>query len=250
MKTALTLLAALLVVPPSTRMPASRVPVLVELFTSEGCSSCPPADTLLATLLRDQPVQDVEIIPLSLHVDYWDHQGWKDPFSSKAFTARQQAYSRIFGEDRVYTPQMVVDGRDEFTGSDERAARKALAGAAARQHLPLKIDARAQAGSARLSIDLPPAPPDAEPIDVIVALTEDDLTSIVKRGENVGRTLSHVAVVRTLQTMGALDRESFVADGQLDLNRAWSPSKMHAVVWLQGRKTKHVYGAARAPLAR
>src|SRR5262245_46698436 len=248
MRAAFVLIAAFLTAPGVPAAP--RVPVLVELFTSEGCSSCPPADTLLASLLREQPVPDVEIVPLSLHVDYWDHQGWKDPFSSKTFTARQQAYSRIFGEDRVYTPQMVVDGRDEFTGSDERAARRALAGAASRPHLPLKIDARSQGPSVRLSIDLPPAPADGEAIDVIVALTEDDLSSIVKRGENGGRTLNHVAVVRSLQTLGALERESFVANGQISLNKAWNPANMRAVAWLQGQKTKHVYAAARSPIVR
>jgi hypothetical protein len=249
MKAVVALLAALLTAP-ATPLPAPRVPVLVELFTSEGCSSCPPADALLAALLREPPVPDVDVIPLSLHVDYWDHQGWKDPFSSKTFTARQQAYSRIFGEDRVYTPQMVVDGRDEFTGSDAGKARLALAGAASRPHLPLTIAARTQASFVRVSIDLPAAPANSESIDVLVALTEDDLTSIVKRGENGGRTLNHVAVVRSLQTLGTLDRESFVANGQLDLNRAWRPSNMRAVAWLQGQKTRHVYGAATSPLAR
>ncbi len=248
MKAAIALLAAWLAA--SAPPPAPRVPVLVELFTSEGCSSCPAADTLLATLLREQPLPDVDIVPLSFHVDYWDHQGWKDPFSSKTFTVRQQAYSRNFGEDRVYTPQMVVDGLTEFTGSDERAARTALSAAASKPHLPVKLDARAQGTSVRVSIDLPAAPADGESIDVIVALTEDHLTSIVKRGENGGRTLSHVGVVRSLQTMGALDREAFVANGQLTLNRAWNAANLHAVVWLQGQKTKRVYGAARSPLAR
>ncbi|HEY7501601.1 MAG TPA: DUF1223 domain-containing protein [Vicinamibacterales bacterium] len=248
MRLVIALVAAALAVPATTAAP--RTPVLLELFTSEGCSSCPPADALLAALLRDQPLPDVEIVPLSLHVDYWDHQGWKDPFSSRAFTARQQAYSRIFGEDRVYTPQMVVDGRDEFTGSDERAARRALASAASRPHLPLKVDARVQGLSVRLSIDLPAAPAETEPIEALVALTEDDLASIVKRGENVGRTLTHVAVVRSLEALGALEREAFVANGQVALNRGWNAANMRAVAWLQGKKTKHVYGTARSPLAR
>ena len=154
-----------------------RPSILVELFTSEGCSSCPPADALLTRLLREQPVAGVEIVPLSFHVDYWDHQGWRDPFSAKAFSVRQEAYSKIFGDGRVYTPQMIVDGHDEFNGSDEGAARKFLQAAAERPHLPLRIDARAQGPTVRLTIDLPAAPADGEPVDVVVALTEDDLTS-------------------------------------------------------------------------
>jgi hypothetical protein len=227
---------------------APKTLVLVELFTSEGCSSCPPADALLTKLLREQPIADVEIVPLSLHVDYWDHQGWKDPFASKALTGRQEAYSKIFGADRLYTPQMVVDGRDELNGSDEAGVRRLVQAAAARPHLPLRVDARARGSSVRLSIDLPAAPADAEPIDVLVALTEDDLSSVVRRGENGGRTLSHVAVVRKLDALGSLERETFVADGQMSLDRTWKPSKMRAVAWLQGRRTRHVYGAASSPL--
>jgi hypothetical protein len=227
---------------------APRTSVLVELFTSEGCSSCPPADALLTRLLREQPVADVEIIPLSLHVDYWDHQGWKDPFGSKAFSSRQAAYSKIFGEDRIYTPQMVVDGRDELNGSDEQAVRRVVREAASRPHLPLRVDARSIGTSVRVSIDLPAAPANAEPIDVLVALTEDDLTSVVRRGENGGRTLTHVAVVRKLESLGTLEREAFVADGQLSLDRAWKAGKMRAITWLQGRRTRHVYGTATAAL--
>jgi len=227
---------------------APRTPVLVELFTSEGCSSCPPADVLLTRLLREQPLADVEIIPLSLHVDYWDHQGWKDPFASKVFTSRQEAYSKIFGENRLYTPQMVVDGRDELNGSDEAAVRRVVQAAASRPHLALRVDARARGSAVRLSIDLPAAPADGEPIDVLVALTEDDLSSVVRRGENGGRTLSHVAVVRKLESLGSLERESFVADGQMGLDRTWKTGKMRAVAWLQGRRTRHVYGAAAASL--
>ncbi|HEY6612958.1 MAG TPA: DUF1223 domain-containing protein [Vicinamibacterales bacterium] len=236
---------ALGMVPPEA---AAKTTVLVELFTSEGCSSCPPADALLARFLKEQPLPDVDIVPLSLHVDYWDHQGWKDPFSSKAFTTRQGDYSKVFGADKIYTPQLVVDGRDELNGSDEAAARRAVTAAAARQHLPLRIDARARGTSVRLSIELPAAPADSEPIDVLVALTEDDLTTVVRRGENGGRTLSHVAVVRTLQSLGSLERETFVADGQLKLEPAWKAGSMRAVAWLQGRRTRHVYGTAAAPL--
>jgi hypothetical protein len=222
--------------------------ILVELFTSEGCSSCPPADAHLTKLLREQPIASVEIVPLSFHVDYWNHQGWRDPFSAKAFSVRQESYSKIFGDGRVYTPQMIVDGHDEFNGSDEGAARKFLQAAAERPHLPLRIDARAQGPTLRLTIDLPAAPPDGEPVDVVVALTEDDLTSAVQRGENGGRTLTHSAVVRKLESLGTLEREAFVADGQLSIDRTWKTGKMRAVAWLQGRRTRHVYGTAAAAL--
>jgi hypothetical protein len=246
---ALLLFAALLTtLPHPARMSAPGTTVLVELFTSEGCSSCPPADTVLAKLAREQAVSDVEIIPLSFHVDYWDHQGWKDPFASKAFTARQQSYAKIFGADRVYTPQMVVDGRDQFPGSDEDVALRSIRRAASQPRLPLTIDARASGTAVRLSIDLPAAPPDLEPIEVMVALAEDDITSVVRRGENGGRTLTHVAVVRKLQALGSLERESFVATGQLDLARAWNLPKLRAVTWLEGRKSRHIYGAAAVSL--
>src|SRR5947207_1240023 len=105
-------------------------PVLVELFTSEGCSSCPPADLLLARLQKEQPIKGVQVIPLSEHVDYWNQLGWTDPFSSGAFTSRQQSYSRAIRSTDVYTPQMLVDGTVAFVGSDSRKAIETLTAAA------------------------------------------------------------------------------------------------------------------------
>jgi hypothetical protein len=227
---------------------APKTPVLVELFTSEGCSSCPAADALLARLLRSQPIPDVEIVPLALHVDSWDHQGWKDPFASRAFTERQLAYSTSLGVGRVHTPQIIVDGREALHASDEAGVTRVLHAAASRPRLALRVDARARGASVRLSIDLPAAPADAEPIDVSIALTEDDLSSVVGRGENGGRTLHHVAVVRKLESLGTLEREAFVADGQMSLDRSWKAGKMRAVAWLQGRRTRHVYGTTSAAL--
>jgi hypothetical protein len=223
----------------------SRPSVLVELFTSEGCSSCPAADELLARLHSTQPLSG-EVIALEFHVDYWDRLGWKDPFSSAAFTRRQQEYSRVFGSDRIYTPQMVVDGAAELIGSDEREAHRAIEKAAARSHLPLRVTARAAGGAVRLSMEAPARPPNTEPIDIFVALAEDGLTSVVKRGENSGRTLAHVAVVRRVEKTAALDADAFVAQGEWRLDPSWRRENLRAVAWLQGRKSHRVYGAGTA----
>src|SRR6266851_780391 len=109
---------------------SGRSPVIVELFTSEGCSSCPPADDLLARLQKSQPVPNAEIIALEEHVDYWNELGWADPFSSSRYRERQNDYARIFQVDSVYTPQMVVNGQAGFSGSDSEQAYAQIGGAA------------------------------------------------------------------------------------------------------------------------
>jgi hypothetical protein len=225
-----------------------RTPVLVELFTSEGCSSCPPADALLSRLQTAQPIDGTQVIALEFHVDYWDRLGWKDPFSSQTSTKRQDDYSRIFGSDKIYTPQMVVNGEVELVGSDETLARAAIQAAAAKPHLQLRVSASARGEALRIAVDAPAAGADLEKTDIVVALVEDGLTSSVRRGENSGRTLEHSAVVRRHQVMGVLQRESFVGEGEWRLNSAWKPSHLRVIAFLQGQKTRRVYGAAAAQL--
>src|SRR5580765_1370370 len=162
--------------------------VIVELFTSEGCSSCPPADVLLQKLVDAQPVADVQIIALGEHVDYWDRLGWKDRFSSAALTGRQQTYGARFKTDSIYTPQMVVDGRVEFVGTDVGAARRALEKSRDVPHgvLNLKAEGGPASSAVRVSVTVSglPAIVANDHADVVVAVTEDRLRSDVKRGEN------------------------------------------------------------------
>ena len=175
---------------------AATTPVLVELFTSEGCSDCPPADALLQGLREGQIVQGVRVIAMSEHVDYWNHLGWSDPFSSPQMSTRQQGYATKFSIDGPYTPQMVVDGADQFVGSDAARARRSIAVAAQRQ----KLDVTADIGDGGMMHIVVPASPVAA--DVFLAITYDPEPSAVKKGENSGRRLTHVSVVKSLKRLG------------------------------------------------
>jgi hypothetical protein len=198
---------------------AQRSPVLVELFTSEGCSSCPPADALLIQLAKTQPVAGAQIIVLGAHVDYWNQLGWKDPFSSAEFSARQSRYSDAWGEERVYTPQMVVDGRAEFAGGNR---------------LQVRVE------------DVPAGSRDT--VEVLLAITEANLQSSVARGENSGRSLAHTGVVRRLEVIGIVKPGTvFSAEPKLSLAIGWKRENLRGVVFLQER-CRRVLGAAVAPL--
>jgi hypothetical protein len=247
-------IAALLLTSIMGRVPAAqpageRVPVLLELFTSEGCSSCPPADHLLAVLAKEQPIPGARIIPLELHVDYWDQLGWKDPASSAAATRRQQSYGRLFGEDRIYTPQMVVDGRDEFVGSDASEARRVITRALTQQHARVTLRSAIENGSVAATVRVTDLPTQAlrEPLEGIFAVTEDGVSTIVRRGENGGRTLQHDAVVRQLVSLGTV-KDGLEFTPHVALQPAWQPGRLNAVVFVQGRKSQRIWGAATAPL--
>ncbi len=234
--------------PPLAREEAT--PVLLELFTSEGCSSCPPADELLTRLAHDGSIKGVRVIPIGLHVDYWDALGWKDPLSSADATRRQQTYAAALGVADVYTPQMVVDGRDAFVGSDERLARQALERAVARPHAKVGVRAAADRGTYSIAVDVASLPTDAakEPLEAFAAIVEDGLTSVVKRGENGGRTLRHDAGLRRLIGLSRRSDASYAVSG-VRLQDGWNASRLTVVAFVQGRKTRAVWGAASAPLA-
>jgi hypothetical protein len=210
-----------------------RVPVLVELFTSEGCSSCPPADAVLARLVREQPVKNVEIVALSEHVDYWDSLGWRDPYSSGAFTERQQTYASVLGRGDVYTPQVVVDGHADVVGSDEGGIRRASSAAAQKPHGTIEV--RTDAKRVHLAAVLPPN----AGADVFLAAVDDPPPSRVERGENAGRTLSHVRVVRALKRVAGVDQPTWSTD--VELEPAFQ--RLRLIAFVQERGTGRVLAA-------
>ena len=225
--------------------PASRAAVVVELFTSEGCSSCPPADNLLIRLEKDQSVAGAEIIALSEHVDYWNDIGWRDPFSSSLFTLRQQRYASALRGRGPYTPQMIVDGAEEFVGSDPFHAADAIARAAAKPKA--RVQLQCDGAAVRINVDsLPPGVRDAE---VMLAITEDGLASDVRAGENRGRQMRHASVVRSLDPAGRVANGSFSAKRSLKLNASWNRSSLSAVALVQDAKSMRIAGAAKLRLS-
>ena len=226
---------------------AQRTPILVELFTSEGCSSCPPADQFLIQLQQAQPLEGAEIITLGEHVDYWNRLGWKDPYSSADFSLRQQQYAEALRNEGPYTPQMIVDGRSGFVGTDARSAQAALAAAARTRKATVRL---ARTGD-RLSVRVEDAPPvgRGDTTEVLLAITEDHLATNVARGENAGRKLSHGAVVRKLTVLGRVKADGFAAEPALSLDKNWKLQDLRAVVFVQERGSRRVLGAATLSLA-
>lgn len=235
-----------------------RSPVIVELFTSEGCSSCPPADKVLAELETAQPIPGAEIIALSEHVDYWNYIGWSDPFSSAAFSARQGAYADVFNNSGVYTPQMVVDGQAEFVGSNSEKARTAITRLAKIPKAEVTIDEGQKVEPENTSIiklqvrvaKLPKLSPN-DIAEVLLAITESNLSSQVVRGENTGRQLNHTAVVRELRSLGSVSsaNKPFEAETTAILGKDWKRSQLKVVAFVQERKQKRILGAAAVNLA-
>lgn len=201
-------------------------PVVVELFTSQGCSSCPPADALLRELAKD-PAYGKAIIPLAYHVDYWDHLGWRDPFSSKQYTIRQMMYQKQFGLTSAYTPQAVVGGAKELVGSHGDALRKLIAEESMRAGEG-RVTIALQGGNAVVHAESP------APRDLVVVAFQDGAKTEVKAGENNGLTILNDAVVRQVTRAGA------VKDATVPL----PPGATGAAAFLQDRQTLRIYAAA------
>jgi hypothetical protein len=224
-------------------------PVVVELFTSEGCSSCPPADALLAKLDQQRRLGNAEIIPLEEHVDYWDQLGWRDPFSSSQWTERQQEYMSSLGTEGVYTPQMVVDGQTEFVGSLASKAHIAISEASQQPKADVVLAVENPVPyQVRLKIDVKMLPsPEKRDAGVWLAVTESGLHSNVQRGENAGEDLHHAAVVRSLRKVGtakANESAAYSGEQEVRLDSAWKPGNVRLVVFVQDVKSRHIFGAA------
>jgi hypothetical protein len=234
--------------PPAPATDKPRQPVVVELFTSEGCSSCPSADALLLKLDRMQPVPGALVIALSEHVDYWDRLGWRDPFSSALFSRRQEGYGHRFHLDSVYTPQVVIDGTSEAVGNDARKVQDAIGQSIKADKLQIRISPvfRNSQGLPTVHVQVEPPEKSAKSgsAQLTVALAESAVVSHVLAGENSGRRLDHVAVVRSLVNLGRLDAAGgFSADipltGELE---QWSGKRI--IAFVQDQHYGRIRGAA------
>jgi hypothetical protein len=232
------------------KSPESSSPVILELFTSQGCSSCPPADRLLTRLAED-PALAGRVIPLSFHVDYWDYIGWRDPFASPRWSERQREYGRAFRSNRIYTPQIVVNGRTECVGSHENVVRKQIAAAlgtppAARVSLEAGRPGADGRLKVRVGAELVRAAADQD-LDLWVAVWETGLVTPVGAGENASHTLKNDHVVRRLEKALSLpgrsgSRES--AEIVLGLDKRWKLENLGVAAFLQDPATRVIHGAA------
>jgi hypothetical protein len=226
----------------------SGAPVLVELFTSEGCSSCPPADALLEKLDSAQPIPGAQVIVLSEHVDYWDHDGWKDSHSSKLFTDRQEDYDRRFGLKSTFTPQMVVDGATQMNGSNGPLVARAIEGAVSRARIPIRISSVSVANEktlrVHLEVDALPADFKTRKAEIFVAIALNHAESHVSGGENKGRDISHVAVAESIDKVGTVDKaKNFDREVQVKVKSA-DLANLRLIAFVQEPDAGQIVGAS------
>jgi hypothetical protein len=225
-----------------------RIPVIIELFTSEGCNTCPPADKYLQTLVREQPIDGVEIIPLQEHVDYWNRHGWTDPFSSAQFSNRQGYYATFFKLSAIFTPQLIVDGTRQLNGKTGTApiteAAKGFKGS-----IDLKIEKEeADKLSLRVKVSDLPKISDADKTVALLAITENNLKSEVSAGENKGSVFKHMAVTRYMKNIGEITDKEMSFSVDLPLDAGWKRNDLSAVVFLQEIGSRRIVGATKISL--
>ena len=238
----------------SSNDPSQKLPVVVELFTSEGCSSCPPADSLLKRLSEEQPLDGIEIFALEEHVDYWNHLGWADPFSSSDFSRRQEDYASAIPNGGVYTPQMIIDGNAQLVGSRSSEVldqiRSVSAHPLARLLLTAAPPANLHTRSIALVFDPSSTPPSAPHLDLWVAVTEKGLHSDVKAGENSGSTLFHAPVVRDLRKFHSVSLPlQGPANFKVDLRENWNLSNLMVIAFLAHPHSRQIVAAGSLVLA-
>lgn len=220
----------------------TRTPVLVELFTSEGCPTCPPADKYLAFLEKSQPFAGAELITLAWHVDYWDSFGWKDEFSSPVYSQRQVVYSRALNIGGTYTPQMFVDGTTYFVGTKADKAEKAITEAVKNPKAKIELSLNKDA----LKINIPELPRH-ERSTVFLAYTEGNLVRKIGRGNNAGKTLEHTSVVRSVQSIGMIEasQPDFQAEYFIQFQPEWVKENLKIVVFVQENGSRKILAVER-----
>jgi hypothetical protein len=226
-------------------------PVVVELFTSEGCSSCPPADALLMKLGATQPVQGASIIAIEEHVDYWNHDGWTDPFSSPEWTLRQQDYVSRLKQKEPYTPQMVVDGQMQLVGGQERPAEQAIQQAATQPKTEVNLTPENSGADGtqqyKVHVGKLAGNSDRDTAEIWLAVSESGLGSSVNAGENAGKDLHHAPVLRSLHKVGVASPKgdtAYEGSTRVKLNRDWKKQNLQVAVFVQEKKSMHILGAA------
>ncbi|MBV9296493.1 MAG: DUF1223 domain-containing protein [Acidobacteriaceae bacterium] len=226
----------------SPASPPEKTPVLLELFTSLGCSSCPPADKLLAEVDRQQPIEGAKLIVLSEHVDYWNTPAWSDPFSSGTCTERQQSYDSRFGVE-VYTSQLVIDGTTALLGSNWERAASAIQRVMHEPTIPIHVTASRREGDAQVDIEVGPNSVNNKAV-LFVALARDRAKSHVSGGENAGRDLSEVAVAYSIKQVGKISAgSSFKKSLSVSLPANSEAGDLRVIAFLRRSDTMQVIGA-------
>jgi hypothetical protein len=216
-------------------------PVVLELFTSQGCSSCPPAEALLNTWGQDQ-FKNGQIIPLAFHVDYWDYLGWTDPFSSANYTGRQKAYAHFFDMDSLYTPQAVLGGQAQAVGSDAHSIQDRVKSLSTILALSgLSLTAHRRGGYLDLEIKTTGSGIPGSDWTLSLAVFENELITPVPRGENGGRTLNENFVVRSFNRLYPVQETQTLS---IPWDPNWKEGHIGAAAYLQDRRSMRVDSSA------